>query len=110
MADFKNYRIFSLRCLGKDIIPVSIRLKSNIRPPRGLNILKKAERVLFNERIRTINNTLEMLECHRDTYMNKLCRMLDQEVMEESKVFINKTKEARHIKTLDCQKAKFERL
>ena len=30
--------------------------------------------------------------------------------MEESKVFINKTKEARHFKTLDCQNAKFETL
>ena len=46
----------------------------------------------------------------RDTCMNKLSRVLDQEVMEESKVFINKTKEARHVKTLDHQKVKLERL
>ena len=42
--------------------------------------------------------------------MNKLSGVLDQEVMEESKVFINKTKEARHFETIDCQKAQFERL
>ena len=42
--------------------------------------------------------------------MNKLSRVLDQEVMEESKVFINRTKEARHFKTLDWHKAKFEQL
>ena len=36
--------------------------------------------------------------------------MSDQEVMEESKVFINKTTDARHLKTLDYQKAEFERL
>ena len=90
-----------LRCLGKDIIPVSIRLKSNIRKPRGLNILKKAEMAILNERIRPINNTLEMLECQRDICMNKLSRVLDQEVMEESKVFIKKTKEIRQLKTLD---------
>ena len=61
MADFKNHRRFSLRCLSKDIIPVSIRLKSNIGTSRSLNILKKVER------IRSINNTLEMLECQRGT-------------------------------------------
>ena len=102
MADFKNHRRFLFRCQGKNIIPVSIRLKSNVKTPRGLNILKKAERTLLNERIRTIKNTFEMLEHQRDTCMNKLSRVLDQEVMEESNAFINKTEEARHLKTLDC--------
>ena len=109
-GNLRNLRKFLLRCLGKNINPVSIRMKSKIKTPRGLNILKKAERALLNERIRIINNTLEMLECQSDTCMNKLSRVLDQEVMEESKVFMNKTKEARHFKTLDHQKAKFERL
>ena len=36
--------------------------------------------------------------------------MLDQKVKEESKVFINRVKEARHFKTLDWHKAKFEQL
>ena len=30
MVDFENHCRFSLRCLSKDIIPVSVRLKSNI--------------------------------------------------------------------------------
>ena len=51
-----------------------------------------------------------MLECQWDTCMNKLSRVLDQEVREESKVFINRTKEVRHFKTLDQHKAKFEQL
>ena len=51
-----------------------------------------------------------MLECQRGTCINKLSRVLDQEVMEESMVFINITREARHVQTTDCQKAKFERL
>ena len=109
MADFKHHR-FSLRCFNKDIIPVSIRLKSSIRTPRSLNILKKAERALLDERIRTINDTLEMLEHQRNTCMNKLSRVLDQKVMDESQVFINRTKKARHFKTLEWQKAEFERL
>ena len=110
MVDFKNHRRFLLGCLGKNIIPVSLRLKSDTKTPGGISILKKTERALLNERIRTINNTLEMLECQRDTCMNQLSRVLDQEVMEEYEVFMNGTKETRHFKTLEWQKAKFERL
>ena len=36
--------------------------------------------------------------------------MIDQELMEECKVFMNKTREARPLKTIDHQKAKVERL
>ena len=51
-----------------------------------------------------------MLEQQRDTCMYKLSRVLDHEAMEESKSFINCKKGARHNKTLECQKIKFERL
>ena len=67
MADFKNHRRFTLRCLDSNIIPVSLRLKSNIGTPRVMNIIKKTERLLLNERIRTINSTIEMLECQCHT-------------------------------------------
>ena len=46
MADFENHRRFSLRCLNKDIIPVSVRLKSNIKTPKGRHIVRKVERAL----------------------------------------------------------------
>ena len=44
MADFENHQRFSLRCLSKDIIPVSVRIKSNIKTPKGKHIVRKAER------------------------------------------------------------------
>ena len=110
MADFKNHRRFSLRCLSKNILPVSIKLRSNIKTPKGLNIIKRAEKALLNERIRTINNPLDMLQHQRDTCMNKLSRVLDCEAMEESKLLINCKREARHNETLDHQKSKFDRL
>ena len=67
----KNHRRLSMRCLGTDIIPVSIRLKGCIRTPRSVNIFKKAERALLNERIGTINS-LELFEYQRGTCINKL--------------------------------------
>ena len=108
MADFKNHRRFLLRCLDSNNIPVSLRLKSNIKTPKGLNIIRKTERVLLNERISTINNTIEMLECQRDTCKIELFRVLDQEFMAECNEFVKKIKDDRHFKTLDWQKAKNE--
>ena len=67
MVDFANHRRFTLRCLAEDLIPVSIRLKQNIKTLRGHQIIKKAERALLNERIRSINNTLNMLRSQIDT-------------------------------------------
>ena len=51
MSDFKNHRQFSLQCLSNDVIPVSIRLKSNIKAPKGQEIIRRAEKALLNERI-----------------------------------------------------------
>ena len=49
IADFENHCRFTLRCLSKDVIPVSVRLKSTIKTPKGRYIVRKAERVLLNE-------------------------------------------------------------
>ena len=108
MVDFQNHRRFLLRCLSVDIIPVSIRLKSNIRTPKGCSIIKRAERALLNERIRSINNTITMFGTQRDTCKNKLSDILDKETMEECVKFINYIRESRHIKTLERQTLKFD--
>ena len=66
-----------LRCLDIDIIPVSLRLKSNIRTPKAISILKKTERALLNERVSTINNTIGMFECQCHTCRTALSRVVD---------------------------------
>ena len=67
MADFQNHRHFTLRCLGEKVVPVSNRLKSQVKTPKGLQIIRRAEISLLNERIRSINNTINMLNQERDT-------------------------------------------
>ena len=101
MAD---HRSFSLRCLSKDITPVSIRLKSNLETPKGHYIIRKAERALLNESIRSINNTINLFLYQRDTCIDQLNRMLDKETMEECEKFINMTVGSRHKRTLECQR------
>ena len=67
MANFANHRRFTLKCLKSEVIPVSIRLKTNVRTSKGFQIIRRAEKQLLNERIRSINNTLELLMLKRDT-------------------------------------------
>ena len=110
MADFTNHRRFTLRCLSKGMVPVSICLTKNIRTPRGLQIIKRAERALMNERIRSINNTLNMVSNLRDTCENQLREVLSNEWMGKCREFIEVGRENQHLKTLERQKIKFERL
>ena len=93
MADFSNHRRFSLRCLSKGLIPTSIKLRSNIRTPKGQHIIYKAEKSLLNERIRNINNTIAMLKLQVDTCTNLLETNLDRKRMEECCRFIESKRE-----------------
>ena len=104
------YQRFTLRCLSKGLIPVSIKLKATVKIPKGNYIIRKAERMLMNERIRSINNMITMLNHQINTCMNILEGMINKEVMKECHEFINYTRERRHYKTMERQKKKFERL
>ena len=110
MVDFANHRRFTLRCLAEDLIPVSICLKQIIKTPKGLQIIRKTERALLNERVRSINNTLNMLKSQRDTCIDQLGRVLNGEWMARCKEFIEVRREKQHFKTLKRQKDKFDRL
>ena len=110
MADFANHRRFTLRCLAEDLVPVSRCLKQNIKTPKGLQIIRKAERALLNERVRSINNTLNMLKSLRDTCMNELERVFNEDWMARCKDFIEVGRGKHHLQTLKRQKDKFNRL
>ena len=99
MADFANHRRFTLRCLAEDLVPVSIHLKQNIKTPKGLQIIRKAERALLNERVRSINNTLNMLKSQRDTCIDELGRVLNEDWMARCKDCIEVGREQQHFKT-----------
>ena len=99
-----------LRCLDNNIIPVHLRLKSNIKTPKAISIIKKTERALLNERVRTINSTIKMLECQCHICRSELTKVLDQETMAECDKIMFKIKEDRHHNTLERQKAKLDRL
>ena len=93
--------------LKNEIIPVSVRLKTNINTAKGLQIIRSAEKQLLNEWIRSINNMLEMFMFKRDACLHQLKGILDQETLEECNNLIKKVIESRHI---GRQKSKYEAL
>ena len=110
MADFKNHRRFSLRCLSEDVIPVSIRLRSNMRTPKGQYIIRRAEKALLNERIQSINNSIYMFNYQLDARKTDMEKIINKEDLKECQNFINIRREARHSKTMDRQKQKLNQL
>ena len=110
MAAFQNHRIFTIRCLKEDLIPVSIKLRSNIKTSRAKIIIKKTERALLNERIRNINNTITMATHERDTCITTLSEVFPKEIMEDCKRLIFLRREAYYIKVKRRQISKLELL
>ena len=110
MADFQNHRRFMLRCLSKGLVPVSIRLKTTVKTPKGNYIVRQAERMLMNERVRLIKNTITMLRWQIDTCIYSLGRCIRMEAMEECHRFISLRRERRHQSTLERQTKKFNLL
>ena len=108
MVDFQNHRCFTLRCLDEEVIPVSIKLKSQVRTPKGFQIIRKAEIALLNERIRSINYTINMLSLESDTCMKRLKEKIKEQDLDRCLKFIEDSKEARHLKTMSRQKEKLK--
>ena len=44
-CDYRNHRIFTLKCISKELVPVSIRLKITIKTEKARKIIRKAEKV-----------------------------------------------------------------
>ena len=79
MVDYRNHLRFTTKCLKSEIIPVSVRLRTNVQMSRGLQIVRKAEKQLLNECIRSINNILELLMLKRNTCLETLKGILSRE-------------------------------
>ena len=92
------------------MIPTSIRLKSNIKTPKGKYIIRRAELALLNERIRAINNSIAMFKIVIDTCMNQLKSILDRRTMEECHSYMEYRREGRHQSTLKRHLSKFQKL
>ena len=92
--DYKNHRIFTLRCIGLNLIPVSIRLKpvrSNHNISRSARkFIENAERQLMQDRVRTINKTIQASKDQGNLSRAKLASMVTQVDLDRCSNFIEK--------------------
>ena len=110
LPPYKNHRIFSLRCIHKELIPVSIKLKTTLDTPRARHIIRKAEKDLLQARIKAINNILEQVDRESQDCRDKLVSIISQERLEQCQDFINKVSELRFNKVKQRQINKLNHL
>ena len=106
-SDYKNYRIFTLRCLHKDLVPVSIKLKSTLTTSKARQIIRKAEKDLLQARVKAINNTLDQVTRQTEECRTQLASIISAERLRECQGFINKVSEIRFTKVRQRQLNKF---
>ena len=109
-SDYKNHRIFSLRCIHKELIPVSIKLKSTLDTPKARQIIRKAEKDLLQARVKAINNILDQVNREIEDCRAKLASIILQERLEQCQGFINKVSELRFNKVKQRQINKLNHL
>ena len=109
-SDYKNHRIFSLRCIHKELIPVSIKLKSTLDTPKARQIIRKAEKDLLQARVKAINNILDQVDREIQDCRAKLASIISQERLEQCQGFINKVSELRFNKVKQRQINKLNHL
>ena len=106
-SDYKNHRIFTLRCLHKDLVPVSIKLKSTLTTSKARQIIRKAEKDLLQVRVKAINNILDQVAQQTEHCRTQLASIISAERLSECQDFNNKVSEVRFNKVKQRQLNKF---
>ena len=107
-SDYKNHRIFTLRCLHKDLVPVSIKLKSALKTERAKKIVRKAEKDLIQARIKAINSILDNISKQTELCRSSLASIISTQRLRECQGFIDKIGEIRFNKVKQRQLNKFQ--
>ena len=109
-SDYKNHRIFTLRCIHKDLIPVSIKLKTTIKTEKAKKIVRKAEKDLLQAGIKAINSILDNVSKQTELCRSQLASILSTQRLRECQGFNEKVGEIRFIKVKQRQLNKFSNL
>ena len=108
--DYKNHRISTLRCLHKELVPVSLKLKSTLNTTTAMKIIRKVEKDLIQARIKSINNILNNVAIQLEQCRSKLVPIISIERFRECQGFVDKVGETRFNKVKNRQIKKFQNL
>ena len=106
-SDYKNHRIFTLRCLHKELIPVSIKLKLTLKTEKARKIIRKAEKDLLQARIKAINSILDNVAKQTEECRSQLASITSAQRLRECQGFIDKVGEIRFTKVKQRQLKKY---
>ena len=106
-SDYKNHRIFTLKCLHKELIPVSIKLKSTWKTEKARKIIRKAEKDLLQARIKAINSILHNVAKQTEECRSQLASIISAQRLRECQGFIDKVDEIRFTKVKQRQLNKY---
>ena len=107
-SNYKNHRIFTLRCLHKELIPVSIKLKSTLKTEKARKIIRKAEKDLLQARIKAINSILDNVAKQTEECRSQLVvSIISAQRLRECQGFIDKVGEIRFTKVKQRQLNKY---
>ena len=96
--DYKNHRIFMLRCIHTGLVPVSIKLKTSLRTEKAKKIIQSAEKNIIKARVKSINYLLDNNSKQTQLCRSKLVSILSMSMYRECQGFIEKLGEIRFIK------------
>ena len=109
-SDYKNHRIFTLRCIHKELVPVSVNLKTTIKIDKAKKIIKNAARNLLQARVKAINSILDNISKQTELCRSKLASILSTQRFRECQSFMKKVGEIRFNKVKYRQVNKFNNL
>ena len=109
-SDYKNHRIFTLRCIHKDLVPFIIKLKTTIKTNKARKIIKQVERNLLKARVKAINSILDNVGKQTELYRSKLASILSTQRFREFQDFVEKVGKIRFHKVKHRQVNKFNNL
>ena len=109
-CNYKNHEIFTLRCIGSNLVPVSAKLRSSCSKisQRARKIIEKTQKQLLQDRVRCINNTIEASMNIINNSRTRLASIVTNTAdLDRHKRFINKVREERFGNVKDRQVRKF---
>ena len=109
-SEYKNHRIFTLRCIHNDLIPVSIKLKSTIKSARANKILIKAEKELLQTRVKSVNYILVNTSKQLEECRSQLASIISAQRLRQCQDFVDKVGESRFNKVKQRQLNKYNLL
>ena len=107
--DYKSHRRFTLRCISKGIVLVSVSLRSSCsKISKGAKeIIQKAEKQLLQDRVKCINATIEHNGNNINNSRSRLSIVTNTTDLNQCSKFIDKVREDRFYKIKDGQVNKF---